>query len=431
MDVNLGRCFLTLKHLQLSSVSIKNPSFVSQISCCKSLEHLELHSCHNLNLTDKDLENISTLISLKHLTISEIYRLKITAKGMSAIFQHCTALQSLNLSGMTDLESCIPELAKNCKNLQHLNLVCWPFLTNEDLIMVAQNCKNLKSLELGVPGGGQCLTDDSVLIEISKNCLEFESLKVSSAVHITDIGFNALGNCKSLKSLYLDVPSLKNPAPMCLPLLTNVDILGSLTETLNFTGCVALKNLDLNSLRQLKELNCTGCVSLEMIRLTSCTVKEFIMTGCAALKEVYYTSSPIPKSFFIQIAQNAPALTCLDLSYSGGFTDEELVAVAKGCKSIERVDIGQEASNSSIGDKTLLALVQHCPNLTSLDMNFSTVTDAGLLELVKLSLPNLKFLGLSNVDVSREAKDKVIECFPSLDGLDIGIDFASMPFVDV
>ena len=95
----------------------------------------------------------------------------------------------------------------------------------------------------------------------------------------------------------------------------------------------------------------------------------------------------------LKIAHGCPRLETLDISEASHITNESLKAVISCCSLKELV----LRFCQMVRDDTLQALVDHCPELSFIDLSFcQTISSAGLLVLAT-GAKNLKFVSLVSV----------------------------------
>ena len=133
----------------------------------------------------------------------------ITNLALIKIGEHCPNLQHLSVErGLDSLrlkyneylsklnDEGVVELVSNCHKIKHLD-IGWCYLTNQSVFAIAKNCPELEFLNLN----GNHQIDDSGINELSKNCRHLKVLKLQDCC-IEDI--SSIGTYKlPLEELYL------------------------------------------------------------------------------------------------------------------------------------------------------------------------------------------------------------------------------------
>lgn len=108
------------------------------------------------------------------------------------------------------------------------------------------------------------------------------------------------------------------------------------------------------------------------------------------------------------LLKSFPNLTLLDLSYSSHIMDHGLRCLADNCKKLTYLDL----SYTEVSDIAIEALIKNCPNLTTLNLDNTEVTDHTIVEMAK-NCPHLTYLDLSHTHITGNS----LEYLPKLENL--------------
>ncbi|KQK06154.1 F-box protein SKP2A isoform X2 [Brachypodium distachyon] len=152
-------------------------------------------------LEDSAVEAVSNYCyDLRELDLSRSFRL--TDRSLYALAQGCPRLTRLNISGCSSFsDSALIYLSCHCQNLKCLNLCgCVKAATDGALQAIARNCVQLQSLNLG---WCEDITDEGVT-SLASGCPDLRALDLCGCVLITDESVVALASgCRHLRSLGL------------------------------------------------------------------------------------------------------------------------------------------------------------------------------------------------------------------------------------
>uniref|UniRef100_A0ACD5VXK3 Uncharacterized protein n=2 Tax=Avena sativa TaxID=4498 RepID=A0ACD5VXK3_AVESA len=137
---------------------------------------------------------------LRELDLSRSFRL--SDRSLYALAHGCLHLTRLNISGCSNFsDAALVHLTSQCRNLKCLNLCgCVRAVSDRALQAIARNCGQLQSLNLG---WCDTVTDRGVT-SLASGCPELRAVDLCGCVLITDESVVALANgCPHLRSLGL------------------------------------------------------------------------------------------------------------------------------------------------------------------------------------------------------------------------------------
>ena len=152
-------------------------------------------------LEDSAVEAVSNYChDLRELDLSRSFRL--SDRSLYALARGCPQLTKLNISGCSNFsDTALTYLTFHCKNFKCLNLCgCGKAATDRALQAIARNCGQLQSLNLG---WCEDVTDKGVT-SLASGCPDLRALDLCGCVLITDESVIALATgCPHLRSLGL------------------------------------------------------------------------------------------------------------------------------------------------------------------------------------------------------------------------------------
>ncbi|XP_043939642.1 F-box/LRR-repeat protein 2-like [Protopterus annectens] len=195
--------------------------------------------------------------------------------------KHGKRLKSLEVFGCHALTApCMTYMARECPNLQILNMGRLPKITDTCLAQMMSNLKSLRSLNVT----GLTVIRDRVLHHIVRQCPKLERLTISSCPLLTDVSLIEISTY--LQTIqYLDVSGCKKVTDtgvqalaMSCHQLQYLDL--SSTETGHRGVCLLAsycKNLECVKLSFCKEISqdavkklCKSCIKLKLLHLYGC-----------------------------------------------------------------------------------------------------------------------------------------------------------------
>jgi len=167
---------------------------------------------------------------------------RITDTSVMEVARQCSNLQSLNLGYCENVtDASVMEVARRCSNLQTLDLNSCRNITDASVMEVARGCLNLKTFL--APGS---ITDAS-LLEVARRCSNLQTLNLFCCHNITDVSLLEVAKgCSNLQSL-----NLSN----CQGNITDASVLEvarrcSNLQTLDLGFCMNITSACKNALRQ-------------------------------------------------------------------------------------------------------------------------------------------------------------------------------------
>jgi hypothetical protein len=171
------------------------------------------------------------------------------------------------------------------------------------------------------------------------------------------------------------------------------------------TSSAAFENLLRERAERLLVLRLHRCQDLPteaFARLQACVgLRELVLTEAAALHD---------RQFARTIVSNLRWLTKLDLSNSA-IGDESLLALAQACPDLTCLNVG--------GCVAITTVPGQFGKLERLDVSETRIGDEGMAELAQL-LPTLRHLSISNTVVGDDGLTRVLSAHNQLRSLDIG-----------
>eukprot|EP00899_Mesostigma_viride_P025272 jgi/Mesvir1/592/Mv02033-RA.1 len=319
---------------------------------CRRIHTLSLLGCKGV--TDAGLRAVAASCGgeLRYLDVSGCDL--VTDASVSAIAAGCQQLEHLNVGGDESIsDASMMAVAAHCPRLQHLNIrrTC---VSDAGVSAIARGCVGLRTLDVrGCEGVG----DDSVAA-VAEDCPLLENLEYYGS-GVGDRGIAAvMFNCMQLKKLDL-TPGISDAAIRLGP--DSCRELHSLTmDSDKFTDAI----LSAFAVR---------CSALRHLRFDDVGPSDAGVTAfaasCPLLEELHIVYADFVTDVgVLAVAHNCPQLHTLHLSIGGGrgtVTDASLVELVRQCPCLWDLKL----SSSYAGNRTFLAIAQHCPGLRSLDMS--------------------------------------------------------------
>ena len=276
--------------------------------------------CDNLTSIDLSYVDLSDLSSLndifkgnEKLVEINLEESKISSKvtDMSAIFQNCSSLTTLNLSNfnatnVTDMS----RMLQGCSSLTNLNLSSFNTSKVTNMNSMFSWCTSLTSLDLSSFNTSNVTSMNNMF----NRCTSLTNLDLSSfdTSSVTDM-FSMFAYCSSLTSLNLSSFNTSN--------VTNMSSM--------FIGCSSLTNLDLSSFNTSNVTNMYGmfrnCSRLTNLDLSLFNTSNVTNMGC--------------------MFDSCSNLTNLDLSSFNTSNVTDWTTAFSGCSSLTRLDISSKFTN--------------------------------------------------------------------------------------
>lgn len=318
-----------------------------------------------------------------HLTtITGIGNLKTdNVTDMSSMFNGCSALTSLDLSGFNTANvTNMTYMFQGCSNLTSLDLSHFNTANVTNMESMFRGCSSLANLDISGFNTGKVGSMGSMFL----GCSSLANLDVSrfNTEGVVDMGSMFQG-CSNLTSLDLSGFNTANVTKMWTMFsgcssLTSLDLSGFRTENVTlmggmFYGCSNLTNLDVSGFQtenvtQMQSMfsGCSSLTSLDLsnFRTDNATIMNAMFNGCSGLTSLdvsaFKTDSVTDMSLMFQYCSS---LTSLDVS---GFNTEHVLNMLymfQGCSSLTNLDLSGFNTNN-VTDMT--SMFGGCSNLTTI-----------------------------------------------------------------
>ena len=249
-------------------------------------------------------------------------------------------------------------------------------------------CSNLESLDLTKCRG---VVDGELVARLARHCTGLTALCFTNNcyVHLQTVSYKTLGQgCTSLTDInFSDSYGVTEAA------------LRALTD-----GCPGLSAVNLANTRVGDAaVICLAqrCHYLTLLDVSNCAISitdaavAVLARSCPHLNTLKATNSwrNASAEHVTALARGCP-LTHLDLG-ACGVDDTAVCVLALDCRSLTYLSL---TWCFDISDAAVLALIQHCPSLTTLCLGYTAVTDVSVLAIADGGLPNLCRLDITKDD---------------------------------
>lgn len=137
---------------------------------------------------------------------------------------------------------------------------------------------------------------------------------------------------------------------------------------------------------------CSGSQWLEVVRraITDASIVDLVQ-NCPQLSKIQITGTlKVTDASLFALAKGCPHLTQVGFADTG-VSDKGIVELARCCQHLSSVSF----SRTAISDEGIDGLIRHCSNtLTRVAINGTAVSDVGVFRLLR-GCPNLRELGIS------------------------------------
>ena len=173
---------------------ISGNSIVEISNHCSNLKALDISGCIKIK-KNSGIKELTENCNIESLNFSGCWEFSDTA----VIGRNCSNIKSLNLSGCNGVVY-ITEIINNCKKLELFNISALLSIHDNDIKTIAINCnQNLQSLDISFG-----YFNDSSIIEVARNCTNLEYLNLNSCIKVTDNAIIEIGlHCKNLQYINL------------------------------------------------------------------------------------------------------------------------------------------------------------------------------------------------------------------------------------
>ncbi|XP_067409065.1 F-box/LRR-repeat protein 14-like isoform X2 [Emydura macquarii macquarii] len=451
------RALTNLQELNLSGLRyLSDLSFNRLTGCAPHLTRLSLARCHLTFEFDpyrgSSNYNSSALLSFRNL----LHFLKERASSIRALDLSGTSITLQAVRSLVQVEGLhLRELVlQNCRDL-----------TNEAIGLLCVHQPHLTALDVT---GCSELSDQAVLA-VSARLRALHSLCLGKLQRLTDGGFVGVAELQSLQSLDVSECSLVSgselvkvcSAPELRPNLTSLSFafcsllrdssvlllarsLGHSLRVLDLSSCITITNVSLQAISShllrltvlrlawCKELTDWGLLGVELLREERSHRRESLGQNPKVLPDSAWNESQRQHQASLQALQQLqeldlmacskltdtsitkvirfPDLRRLSLSLVPEITDASLVAVARGCRSLEQLSVSHcgkltdkgfmEAASSlrrlqhlvlsgcsQLTQQTLRAISRECRQLKSLDVSMCQGISMADVELFQAQNP--------------------------------------------
>eukprot|EP00899_Mesostigma_viride_P025261 jgi/Mesvir1/591/Mv02032-RA.1 len=297
---------------------------------CGGLTHLEVSSCL-LGFYDCDLitdASVSAIAAgcqqLEHLDVGG--NKSVSDASMMAVATHCPRLQHLNIRRTCVSDAGVSAIARGCVGLRTLDVRGCRGVGDAGVAAVAEDCPLLENLKYYWSGVG-----DRGIAAVMFNCMQLKKLDLTPEISDAAIRL-APASCRELHSLTIDSNKFTDASVSALA-----------------ARCSALRHLHFG----------------DVARSDACVTA--FAASCPLLEELrIFISDRVTDASVLAVAHNCPQLHTLYLSgCRGTVTDAGLVELVRRCPRLCKLKL----SKIYAGNRTFLAIAQHCPGLRSLDMS--------------------------------------------------------------
>lgn len=342
--------YLEVKDLSNLEIAIsKNPNYRAALEDCfrsfavdlhqheksKNYIHLKNHRFDNNDFIPLRLHNLNWLVSkgiiVKEIRYSEEEKRELNyALFLKLVLQCSSSLQYVNFSEclwITDLELII--VAETCQQLKYVNVGSCDKITDKSMSRLSKKCSSICHVDFRC----QNITN-SALIDFAQNCPDLLSINLSSCRKVTETGLVILVEyCRKITHINL----------------TNCRVTESVYVMIG-KNCPNLKSFHFES----------GL----MINLYT----SLLMTGLYRLEHINIQKNKlVTDRSILYIARNCPRLRVIQLSYLN-LTDNALHSLAENCYTLEDVSL-RECEVTGDG---VLHLLEQCTVIHSLDIGLNT-----------------------------------------------------------
>ncbi|KMZ64378.1 F-box protein SKP2A [Zostera marina] len=206
-----------LQELDISkSINLTDRSLLALAHGCPKLSKLVVSGC--TTFTDSSLAYLTGVCTgMRHLNLCGCGR-AVTDRALRAIARNCPELQVLNIGWCEEVsDQGVTSLAIGCPDLRSLDLCACVLITDESVVALANGCRRLKSLDLYycrnitdramyclANSGGRCRMKRSVVCRCNGCCCDeeegLESLNISQCTALTPPAVQAV--CDSFPALH-------------------------------------------------------------------------------------------------------------------------------------------------------------------------------------------------------------------------------------
>jgi hypothetical protein len=361
--------------------------------CTNALRLLDFREC--VDVTDEALSIVLRSECCANVEVLLLAVTRLTNAGMITIANSgLSSLRELDVSCNAITDAGVIAVANSCKKITRLRLAKCRDITDTGVIGL-RSLPLLQSLALS-----DCkLVTDECVIELLQSC-DLRELWLDGCVKVGDRAIKALAAKPLMQLVELPEQDGSNPDPVAYETLIDLLCNGAQLLHLGIRSSPVVDNALLQMLTahhlthlvlyRCKNVSDEGIIALigniSKVRGGSCALATLNIAFCGAPDERKMdkklgwleTGPQITDAAINCIARNCPQLTTLCISGSI-VSDEGLEAISRGCKHIELVSL---YSCKRVTDKGIEILANQCKALHSLDLSHCPeLTDQALLAI--------------------------------------------------
>lgn len=407
-SVETSVSFVTCKMLPATSLS-------NFLQACGKVKSLSLGKCVNDGMWESVLDAISEYcVGVEALDFS--HSSLIHPENLDTLTAKCKSLTDLDISfchGWVDCE-CIEILAVNSPQLCRLEVDYCTNFDDDCCVAIAQHCRNLRHLSARFCNS---LSDDG-LVALAAGCAEIRTLLLTRDERITSQGIIILAQgCTKLEEI--GIPRCDGQVDLAIAALVQYcPALKVVRSSSSFISDQALQSLQNCPLLHTLELTynheisssallqlLSHCGSLQRLEASSliCTtecVTPAVRNACYSSKLVHVSFAyckSLTDSVFMALISHCPYVTTLDLEWCTGLADASIMAVASHCSLLKSVDF----SFTKFTDTAMCALLipQNSRHLISFMARYCNSLTNSTAAALANSCPYLKHLDMSGCDI--------------------------------
>lgn len=246
------------------------------------------------------------------------------------------------------------------QNVKHIILGFARDIEDKHLEIVKTKCgHSIKNIEILNLNGCQKISDVGIEF-ITCNCPKLKVFSIYWNIRVSDLGIrNLVNNCKII--IDLNLSGCKNVTDESLKLIAeNYQGL----QLLNLTRCIKLTDKGL----QMILANCSSLQSLNLYALSSFTDAAYKkISSLIHLRFLDLCGAQNLSDDGLSCIAKCKNLTSLNLTWCVRITDQGVITIAEGCRSLEFLSL---FGIVGVTDKSLEALSRTCSStITTLDVN--------------------------------------------------------------
>lgn len=311
-------------------------------------------------------------------------------RSLSDVVQGIHNIESLNLSGCFSINDVDlgNAFTRELPSLTCLNLSLCKQISDRSLDLIKEYLINLEVLELG---GCTCITNIGLLL-IAFGLKKLKSLNLRSCRHVSDLGIGHLAGLSPQAvpgTIELEHLGLQDCQKLTDQALKHVSIGLVNLKTLNLSFCGSVTDAGIkyiSKMQTLKELNLRSCDNVTDTGL------GYLSEGGSHLisLDVSFCDKVGDRGLYF-LAQGLFSLRSLSIC-ACSVSDDGIIRLVKSLHEITTLNIGQCVK---ITDKGLSAIGKNLKNLSSIDLYGCTrITTVGLEKIMQLRCLSTLNLGL-------------------------------------